>query len=187
MGEYFAIRNIQNFWPQTNESIVQKYEGLFGAILGVIISFAFTLIYTAWQRGKKARAILHELTINRGLLPQKIEHLTEIGKALKDGRVLPGDSVRLLSGSYDSFISDVGYDYFPKILANLHIIHGRMKNIDSFMDRFFMEYLTQKNLKIIDDPNTAYSKMCDEIAESCRLAMNLIDEVLEKSPRNVLW
>jgi len=172
-----------------NTGILDRSE--FWALLGVVLGFLLNLlrqeIKDKLARRSKRKSIESELSTNKGLVPQKIDHLKNIQQALDKKEIIPGDNVHFSTYLFDKHIGEIGQHLSNDRREVLHVIYGSMKIVDKFLDNLFSDFIDAKSSEQFQQPFSAYSIMCDGLIKRCKLIQEMIDEYLRGEFRKVIW
>ena len=163
----------------------------FWALMGVTLGFTLNVI---WQylrslinRRRKRKSIESELGTNKGLIPQKIDHLKKIQEALENKEILPGDTVHFSSYLYDNHIGEIGQFLSTDQREVLHVIYGSLKIADRFLENFLSNFFEARSSHQFVSPFSTYSIMCSDLVERCQLIEEMIYEYLNGEYRKVTW
>ena len=164
-----------------------QFWALAGVALGFALSSLWEILRERLALRRKTKAIDAELKTNLGLIPQKIDHLANVQKALKAQAIVPGQNVHCATFLYDAHIGEVGYTLSQPSRESLHVIYESMKVIDRFLDDLFSDFIQSKASGQIAHPFEAYASMCSQLIERARLVNDMISEHLKGHPRKVTW
>jgi len=163
----------------------------FWALIGVTLGFTLNVLWQFFRslinRRRKQKSIESEIGTNKGLIPQKIDHLKNIQHALEDKEIIPGDNVHFSSYLYDNHIGEIGQFLSTDQREVLHVIYGSMKIVDRFLDNLFSNFIEAKSSGQFQQPFSAYSIMCSGLIERCQLIEKFIEEYLNGEYRKVTW
>jgi len=105
-----------------------------------------------WRHQRKIRKqLLQELRANLSMLPEKRRNLEAMLDALKQTKLLSGESVRFCSIIYGSLYPSVCEHFSIKERNSLHVIYEYLRVVDSTMSKYcdhVMENLDSHNLQI---------------------------------------
>ena len=164
-----------------------EFWALVGVILGFFLNALWQLAREVSIRRRKRRSIEAELRTNLGLLPQKIDHLSNIQRALDHQQILPGDNVHFATQLYDTHIGVVAQRLTSDQREVLHIVYESMKVVDRFLDRLFPDFVQSRSSGQLAKPFEAFSSMCGGMRNRCELVKTMIEEYLAGHPRAVTW
>ena len=163
----------------------------FWALIGVILGFSLNALWQYFRslinRRRKRKSIESELGTNKGLIPQKIDHLKSIQRALEKKEIIPGDNVHFSTYLYDNHIGEIGQFLSTDQREVLHVIFGSMKIVDRFLDNIFSSFIDANSSGQFQSPFSTYSIMCSGLIERCLLVEKMISEYLEGEYRKVTW
>ncbi|MFV9646126.1 MAG: hypothetical protein ACNYWU_09915 [Desulfobacterales bacterium] len=156
----------------------------FWAIIGVFIGFILGegARYIRYRiRISKLKRIIHdELKSLKNQIPLKEDIVQQIIAALKNQKVLSGQSVGSINIGYKKHISELN-EHLSKLQRNcLHVIYENLRVADDFLDNFKKNIIETIKEKIVEEPFEAYTGYLEDIQRSYKVVSELIDSYLNK-------
>jgi hypothetical protein len=162
-----------------------EFWALVGVCLGFILGEGSRFARHRYDIRKKRRLLLEELKSIRGEIEQKIDLVSQIRKALAQGRFLPGMSVPIVSVAYNSVIRDL-YPYLNNPARScLHTIYERLFLGDEFLRDFERLFMEAQKEKIFEDAFNAFDTRMMNLEDSYHITAKLIDSYLSGHPIDV--
>lgn len=161
------------------------FIGFLGVLLGFLLSQWGTSLRELLRGREAKRLISEELKSNLGILVQKREIVVKVLLELEAEKILPGESVKFMTNSYDLNLHLAYSHLTPTQRESLHVIYERAKQADSFLNRFESELLKHLDLKLIDNPYSMFAVRMKEILESFDVIENLSEKYIDGLPVDV--
>ena len=158
----------------------------FWTVVGVVLGFSLgegVRLLREWRRKKRLLTALRcELQSIKAQLPQKTKILEEMKAALSRGKILPGESVRMIDIGYRQYVGEL-HPYLTLQQRNcLHVIYERLRVADRRMESFVGDFRAAIQEGVLDDPFRDYSYNLDDLIDSCGTVGKFIDSYLCGDP-----
>ena len=168
--------------------MIQPWIALIGVITGFLLGEGSRYARYRWQIRRNKNRIRADLQALLAQIPQKQDILRQALRHLRRKAVLPMLSVRALPAGYLTVLADV-YPHLDELQRNcLHVIYGRLKVADDFMDNFedrIVKAVQEAHADPNVDPWPTYAAKVREIDESYKVVVKLIRSYLDQSPIDV--
>ena len=164
---------------------IQPWLALIGVVVGFLLGEGSRLGRYFWQIRRNKELVRSELRAVLAQIPQKRDILNQAIPALRQGHVLPMQSVRAVATGYQSVLEDL-YPHLSDLERNcLHVIYERLRVADEFMDAFEENLTRIVREKTFPDPWSVHIGKIEEMLQSYAVVEELARSYLSGSPKDV--
>ncbi|MHA1338073.1 MAG: hypothetical protein ACTSPW_20440 [Promethearchaeota archaeon] len=170
------------------KSIIEKTE--FWTIIAVIVGFLLgelsRTIRDYFKILKLKKALNDEIQSNLYQIPQQKNIIEQVVDALKKQQFLSPSGVPFKTVIYDNYFALLS----PKLSTiqkdNLHIIYGKLKKIDSFLEDFDSKFRKDLEIGVFNNIWEPYQIMLNDILKEYDVLIKIIKRYLDNNPVDVL-
>jgi hypothetical protein len=171
-----------------DDSMIARNPELW-AIVGVIVGFLLGEVSRLLRHMARIRSlrkmIREELKSIQAQVPQKVDLIAKVQDSLSRDRLLPGESVAILSLGWRQHGPELYSHLEPKQRNCLHVIHERLRVADEFLAGFETYHRHALAEGVITDPKQACRDRLADLTDSYSVVSTLISGYLSGRPQDV--
>ena len=166
-------------------SASSPWFALAGVAVGFLLGEGSRYARYRWEINRNRRIVRAELQSVLAQLPQKRDILQQAIGHMKEQRLMPTQSVRMVATGYYSVLEDL-YPHLRPIERNcLHVIFERLRVADELLDGLEDSFVRAIKDKVVPDPWATFVGRLVEILESYRMVEDLAISYLAEKPVDV--